>query len=394
MFCFLINLIYCYVDDQRCIAPTRIAEEPPKNYSLFHVQIITRHGQRTPLYALLPYENRGRWICDADDAISQREEANPNVFYRRYKVVYDDETSFPGNCNVGDLIIEGMRQHENLGKSYRQRFVNETKFLPESFDPQYFYFTSSYIERTFRSQEAFIVGLYPIRSNNEVIVVEMAGESHSPLFPNTGMCADQKKQSDEYLASDAYSNLSSYYDVLKDGLDAVSLSSSISDINKFCEWAIATNCKAENSPSFLTQSIIDSCHSVLANGQFVRYSVGERGIAASYILREMLYILDKRIEGKTNVKFAHFSAHDTSLAAILVALVPNQRFNNIPPYASHVTSEVYKGPNGKLYIRYLYNGEIVKIDGTDSYGLMSYDEFRKLVDPFLQFCQDVPLPTD
>ena len=393
MFFFLIFNSYEAVEDYRCVAPTNLPNEPPENYSLYHVQVITRHGQRTPLFEYLPYNSRGVWECDSDDSIAQREEANPTVFYRRYKVVHE-KTSFPGNCKAGDLILEGMQQHENLGKAYRKRFVDDLHFIPDYFDPPLFYFTTSYIERTFRSQEAFIVGLYPIRSNNEIIVTETAGEGHSPLFPNPVICKDISDQNDMYTESDEYKNLTQYYDTLKEGMQTVGLTNKSSDIVNFCEWAIATNCKIENSPNFLTQDVIDKCHIVFANGQFVKYSFGERGIAASYILREMLHILEKRIECKSKVKFAHFSAHDSSLAAILVALLPNQKFEYVTPYASHILFESYKGTDNKLYIRYSYNGEILRFEGTDEYGLIEYTQFRKLVNPFLEFCKDVPAPDD
>lgn len=393
MFLF-ISRVFSAVVDNRCVAPTTLDPEPP-NLKLVHAQIITRHGQRTPLNAYLPYENRGRWECDSEDAISQREEANPNVFYRRYKLVFDDKTtSFPGNCRSGDLLIDGMKQHQALGQSYRKRFVDETQFLPSDYDPLYFYFTSSYIERTFRSQESFIVGLYPVKSNNEVIQSDMSGSGESPLFPNANICKEVKDQSNLYKSSQKYLNLVDYYDNISDAMTAVGLNDSPSDITNFCEWAVTTNCKIENSPSFLTQEVIDTCHEVFATSQFYKYSLGERGAAASYTLREMLHVLDKKLEGRSQVRFAHFSAHDTSLAAILMTLVPEQKFTYIPPFASHILCEVYKDDDSKTFIRYLYNGKIIRFEGTDENGLIEYTAFRQFINPFLEYCKEVPAPTD
>jgi hypothetical protein len=95
---------------------------------------------------------------------------------------------------------------------------------------------------------------------------------------------------------------------------------------------------------------------------------------------------DAQIAGATKVKMGIFSAHDTSVAACLVALGFTDV--HIPFYRSHLAFEYWRGQNGVLSIRVVFNGIPVLVNPfTET--VVPLDDFRTVIQPFLDFCPNV-----
>ena len=65
----------------------------------------------------------------------------------------------------GELTGIGQRTHYLLGRRNRERYVNNTHFLSEKFDPHEILIYSTQINRTLLSAESQLQGLYPPNSN-------------------------------------------------------------------------------------------------------------------------------------------------------------------------------------------------------------------------------------
>jgi len=375
--------------DPLCVAPVKLAPVLD-NMTLFHVQLVTRHGQRTPLGVMLDHNQRGYWECDNINAISPRIHASPTKFYRRYRIVYDNST-YNRNCMPGDLTIEGMLQHKALGNSFKNQYIDDCGFLPKEFHPSFFYFASSYIERTFKSLQSFLTGLYPIKSHNEVFDVEMAGEYNTPLYANPNMCEEIRELKNIYKETMEYKSISEkYWPHLANAAQEMNVGNTTKEILKMCEWSIAMNCNPISSKEYFSREMIGACHEILALEQFFMHSL-RPGVGSSYTYREMFHIIDSSLMSKKRTKFSFFSAHDTTLAALYVTLT-KKNYTNLPPYASHLVSELYMDKSSVPYIRYIFNGEPVIIDYFNS-SVVNYNEFRKYMDPLIDHCHEVPIPT-
>ena len=61
----------------------------------------------------------------------------------------------------GELTAMGQRMHYLLGLRNRERYINNTHFLSEKFDPHEILIYSSQFNRTLLSAESQLQGLYP-----------------------------------------------------------------------------------------------------------------------------------------------------------------------------------------------------------------------------------------
>ncbi|CAF0756523.1 unnamed protein product [Adineta ricciae] len=178
---------------------------------LIGAQIIFRHGARTPLF-LMPsleeviYSNEhvenyapAKWdiklitkrngvivakenISSADDKDGKRD--------RQLK-------SMSGlSVRTGQLTAIGERQLFQLGKLIRSELIDPKEnagLIPATYDPQYVYCRSTYMDRTISSARAFLAGLFTSDEKDHKIQATGPFEievNHFPdedLFPNTNV---------------------------------------------------------------------------------------------------------------------------------------------------------------------------------------------------------------
>ena len=87
------------------------------------------------------------------------------------------------------------------------------------------------------------------------------------------------------------------------------------------------------------------------------------------------------VEGRSKFKFSLFSAHDSTVAAF-INYFKYRDLSTIPPYASHILTEVFK-KGKKYYIRWSYNGNIL-------HDLVSWDDFLLEINDCYQYCLETP----
>ena len=374
-----------------CQAPLK-KPIPINNKQLLHQILLIRHGHRTPSNIFLPVENRGYWTCDGAGAPAPRQESAPNNRYRYYEQILDPLTAeFPPSCRPGDLTIEGMQQHIELGSLYRDYLVNDLKFLPEKMNPLYFNFISSPLERTFRSAESFINGFYPPLSSNEVLSITCSSEHLSPLYVSSNSCLDFKEMSNNFSKSEEYLNqYQEFWNQISNIGEILGLNYSISNTHLICGWLVALNCtEGSRFPNFITLKNLETCRKEISFSQYDLYLSGKNnGIAGSATMRLILNIIDNALLNINEKKFTLLSSHDTTLSSILVML--GLKFEYVPPYASHLAIEFWKDLNEKVFIRFIYNGDVLNVPNFND-SLIPFDSFRSFIDPKTKFCQEIPI---
>lgn len=394
MFLILSSFVSSTIDE--CVAPREynILDVPGKTFKLKYVSILTRHGARSPLDPFLEREKRGAWRCDAEDAQATHVESNPLVRPRRIKSILDHRfAEYPPNCKLGDLIIDGMNQHRLLGQKLREYYYEKMHFIPEYYDPTVIYARCTAYDRTFRSAISFLSGLYEPADPNEVAEITMGSPSLDSLRPKKEFCQDFKDLAAKYFNSQGFIDI--YMKTLgeiKPVIDYLNVTdTSFAKIDKVCDWVTTMFCNDQYMPPEITSDMITTCRRFQGTMLYGLYGSDNatRGVAFSYGLREVLSHMDSYLNGESTHKFVLLSAHDSTVAALLSTLGYSHEF--IPPLASHVALEVYsEEATGELYIRFVFNGQPVKLLLMDNQELVKLDSFRHMIDPLINHCREMP----
>lgn len=387
----LLSLLLSVRVGKYCQAPHFTSfPDPVPNSTLVYAQVAFRHGHRSPLYTYLNVSERGEWNCNSPEFPGARTSTAPSRRYRFYHHRLDPRyVDYPPSCRMGDLTEIGQNQHIHLGSTYRQYLVDKLHFLPEKLDPSFIELVSSPVDRCYRSCESFVDGLYPPQNPNEVLSIETGTDDISDLVVSGGYCKELSDAMDAFREGPEVTTfITENLEYLQPGLTALGENVTWRGIKNLCGWMIAFNCSDSPRPTWMTDTLVATCsrESQLDQyGQFSRKSV-PRGLYGSYSLRKMLNAADERLaDSKSGKKFAVYSAHDTTIAAINVALGHVE--NEMPPYTSHLMAEYWKNhDDGEIYIRWVYNTEPLKLDLFGGKEVVRLDNFRFEMTPLLQHC--------
>ncbi|EGG22583.1 histidine acid phosphatase family protein [Cavenderia fasciculata] len=117
---------------------TPFKEYQPNGYHLKFMQVITRHGRRTPESTRYPLE---MWSCN-------------NI-----ENLISDHTEKP-TCAKGQLTVFGTKDLINVGRAYHTLLIDRLQFLSPQYTPSEIYIRSSDRERTISSARSLMHGLY------------------------------------------------------------------------------------------------------------------------------------------------------------------------------------------------------------------------------------------
>ena len=370
--------------DYVCSSPLAHAP-PPKGAKLISVSLFLRHGIRTPSNEWLHGDELGQWYCDSEDSYSPRyyfstvDNASRRYFNQMdYKLM-----KFPP---VGDLLIQGMEQHYELGKYMQKYYGEELRFIPKLLNRSLLGLRSSFIERTFRSGEAFMEGLYPPAVPNELIEFETGTQTTDPLYVLTNNCEELNEDYNVFVKSEEFIRRRDNAKVLYapiyeknnrkfDGFDWLFVG----------DFIASYICSGNALPSYVTDEMIVQSRKDIAFLSYGLFNI-TKGRAASPVLREYFRNTDQQLEGKTDKRFWLYSAHDTTIISLL------ELFGNyddaLPPFRSHLAIEIWEKSDGKKYVRFDYNGDLVKFDIFNGKTFVEYNEFKKKLQPYLNYCKE------
>ncbi|KAF4591578.1 acid phosphatase [Ophiocordyceps camponoti-floridani] len=181
----------------------------PPQLRLQLVQVLLRHGERTPvtarfanagLPAFWPYCSVARQlratVLLADDG--NKTSSLSTLEWRRRLETFGRTDGSPvaakgphgevdTMCDMGMLTDVGRLSTLRLGQRLRNLYVNQLGFLPASLDDDSLvYLRSTPVPRALESLQQAFVGLYPRVSRPPVIVTRVAADE--TLFPNDGNC--------------------------------------------------------------------------------------------------------------------------------------------------------------------------------------------------------------
>lgn len=325
-------------------------------------------------------------MCNSDEArVPRLTSFEVNGKRRRYSwKIRQEVTPFKPSCASGDLLLEGMDQHAELGNFYRSYLVDQTGFLPDVFDSELVSMRASGSERCVKSAIAFMNGMFPPAFPDEILDVKTGISGFDKLNPDPYGCSDLRRDYAAYITSDEFKARAESAKVMQKPLyDHLNLSWDGQNWQWIGDWLLSFYCSGQSIPSVVTEEMLEA-----AIGDTEFYSVGfvakYKEDATGPLWRLLMRSIDDRMSGFSQKRFELFSAHDATITAILAWFDPVSA-SGIPPYRSHIAVEMYE-LDGLPKLRFVYNGDVLTRDGKD---LMDMKDMKRMVLPSLGGCADM-----
>lgn len=398
--------------------------KPLKNAELLKVQVITRHGDRTPEVGVIPGD-KTVWDCNPVHGYGYSEledntrQSLGTMEMENYVKIPDlllkGKHFWKGSCDLGQLTPKGAQQHMQLGKVLREIYAKRLGFLPEEFpksqDKQNGLFAarSTDYKRTQQSARFLLTGLYPNEFNKKRQPLKLAIypaklETMRPsTFSKPGICPRLEQLEQEYAKSPELAELHNSTAALRARLlkrmnttHEISPDLKGNSIKNFFDSLMPRHCHGFPMPcrnevecvtpmdmEELLQAAIRE-NRIRFGGTPISHAISQLS-SSSFIKEIKASVLATIANSKAVVpKFELYSGHDTTLSSLLSVLRIKEL--PLPPFASNMIIELWKlKKKGKNYaIRIWFNGAAIQTKWCDF-------EAGCDLDTFLQFlAQNTP----
>ncbi|MEI6285481.1 MAG: histidine-type phosphatase [Bacillota bacterium] len=297
---------------------------------------------------------------------------------------------------LGELTPRGMQQEYQLGREFRQKYVDKYHLLTENYIPGSIYALSTEMNRTVMSADCLLAGFYPPGTGPKLADGQPALPDQMqviPVFTITGgqknfICPELENPDTVKILIYATLGQPMFLDEQKKYAADLKrwgaiMGADFPDMRTLLGASDYINCMLTNNaplPKGLTKSDAEK----MVNAGFVNqaelYSTdGVTRYMASDFMKRLNGELNRAAQGKQTNKLALYLGHDTSVLAVMSAI--RSPLPNNPPYAAHVEFDLFKNDAGQYYMTATYNGVAVKFanTGKDSCTL---EQFAALTSPY------------
>lgn len=319
--------------------------DPASDYELKLVQVLFRHGARTPLKSI-PDVMEAQWVPNLLEP-----PAHTHINY----VVTDLEggpkppapvedsyrkNTLTGGTFPGQLTTLGMQQLYELGKRLRRRYVEESHFLSPAFSLSEVYVRSTNIVRTIESARCLVAGLFQQKQNDVVPILTAEAESEI-LYPNYHGC-ELLRIVGSHRLKESYS----LPDIAED-LKSIQSELGIAADHRIDFILIRDDLVAREAHGLPCPPVLDTWKSKVKQRAVdticLLYTPDKSmslQLCVGPLLHVMLKNMDEKLSGTADRKLFLYSAHDTTLIPCLMALgVFDMEW---PPYAADITLELHQ----------------------------------------------------
>lgn len=356
--------------DQKSSSGTGADPNPSSPYELKLVQVLFRHGARTPLKSI-PDVMEVQWVPTLLDP-----PPHTHINYvvtdlhggpRPAAPVEDSyrKNILSGGTFPGQLTTVGMQQLYELGKRLRRKYVEESPFLSSTFSPAEVYVRSTNIVRTIESAKCLVAGLFQQKQKEIVHILTTEAESEI-LYPNYHGCKLLK-----LLGSHRWAESSTRPDIAAD-LQSIQSELGIAAHQHVDFILIRDDMVARETHGLPCPPVLDTWRNTVEQRAVDMmchiYEPSKREnlqLCVGPLLHTMLSNIEDKLQGTSsepNRKLFLYSAHDTTLIPCLMALgVFDMRW---PPYAADITLELHQHQQTKeAFVKVSYIGQDLLIPG-------------------------------
>lgn len=380
-------------------AATADAAYPAPGDRLKLVQVVFRHGARTPLSKKYwpelvdawdvcgrLYEPVGLLVIDEDGG------ERPVNSHDAAQVA----TKFKGGCAKGELTREGQQQARSFGRWLRHRYVTELSFLPEDLHEAaaLLYGRTTNYSRTVATLAGVLTGLLPGAAHP--ITVHTTEEMDEILFGNPASCQRLKTIVKTAVAAEEQPSpeVAAAQEAVRTALGLPA--------GEPVRWldlhdtlmTMQTHGKVALVPEGLRDPALQAVVERLATARFMRYVVG--GPEDPEVLRlgmgRLMALMLERMEAAAGGKNAAsggkdaasprlllYSGHDSTIMPLLAVL--GREVDHWPSYLANLVFELWETPKGDHYVRVLYDKEPLRTRHGETYALK--DLRHQVLGPYL-----------
>lgn len=375
------------------------------------VQVAFRHGARTPLSE--QYWPATQWVNCKDN-------------YEGAQVLLRDENGepdppplldlnapkLPGGCRQGQLTINGYRMAKNLGRWLRRRYVNQFDLLPAAYEPRTLAARTTCIDRTYKTLQGVITGLYP--DMNLPIVANASREREEIMYGKNTTCARlgpmfetlSSKLAEKEARSKSLAKLAERVAAALHLQDEAAGTHNVSWI-RLRDTLAAMEADNITLPKGATDFILDlvSVEAIREEAAIIGPSPSD-GLVDEVMCQEVIRLSIGPLIHRllTNMKAAAaapnecrlgvvpdntdcppkmilFAGHDSTVTPLIIALGVN--LDDWPPFASNVVFELWHNKEeGQQFVRILYDGEVVQLQHAITGGFVALDELEYELTPY------------
>ena len=392
---------YCNDDPTQSKIVPLTADELARVTELKQVQVMIRHGARTP-WGKEPCW-KGYDVSWNDCNVTELMLASPDTYpYDSqeapepwlFRKIYD---AFPSdlnglNCFTGQLLRKGYEQEQENGRILREQYLNQANtafnlFPSKSWadiSPDDLYLRSDDEQRTLMSGQTLLSTLFDVTKG--IVAWHTGDDNLDQIAPNAQACPALTGAQELAMASQTYQAVNNSQHV-------VGLSSQLDNIlgKGYWNWYnvidcfMTTVCTGREIPAnpetgaAVTDEIFNATitqveytyayNSNYNDSRFSRLGMG-------HTIYEMSTRMQAAIKGEPGaIKFGLWSAHDTSVMPLLSAIMLRQNGTNAwdgkwAQYAALFTIELYKQvqtvPGAGDLFRMTYNGQPLILPGCDA----------------------------
>ncbi|GJJ73342.1 hypothetical protein EMPS_05700 [Entomortierella parvispora] len=372
-----------------CQGITPVAKQtyqPIAAAKLLKVQVMMRHGDRTPT-AVLPGKQVDYDICSNPaelTSVGGNSKTQSPLLKPLITITEDNpfaDIFWTGNCEVGQLTDRGQNQTFQVGKDLRGIYVDLLKFIPQFLDTSKLYVRNTYVWRTRVSAENMLNGLYPLPCRSPGVEIEMDTfpETIETMTLNTA-CAKGVSIYEAFIKTPTFLNFYKQNYALMTKINTILGVENIAQTNetlngdtlmpRYCN-NIPLPCSATNSSDCITG---DEAAQAIAGTMFyahgpLRYEAGAeeaKRLTSGPFLKTLANGIRGTVNGTSGVKpFEFYSAHDATIDQNLAVIAdPDTPW---PGYASTLILETWEleansttgAKAGDQVVRALFEGRVV-----------------------------------
>lgn len=354
-----------------------------QNLQLQHIQVLFRHGARTPIKSSKEYDNftnieAVEWSRD----IFMKPLPHARVDFV-LKSLHNNDVLQPrspslllqGGGRGGELTTTGQQEAYDFGKWLADQYIVKQGFIPPMYTENGpVYVRSTYVQRTVYTAVGVMAGLYGKQSILEPVVIR-TDEKNDHLGPNWGACAHMNKR---FLY---------HWSVVEDGQEKLNEKMGVKSGARLYNYIeihdIITQRKHHGQ--FVPQYLLDQ-QSFIADEalalmmKILGNNVNELRNNVGSLVETLCCEINEAIAGTSKRKAIFYAAHDTTVLCLQKVLgIFDGKW---PPYVANVIIEVYKDDDGDHFVRVLHNQQPVVLDeeGMDQY--LPVEKFMKLAQEY------------
>ena len=312
----------------------------------------------------------------------------------------------------GELTNVGKRMHYLLGVRNRKKYINETGFLSKTYNPSEVLFQTTDVNRTIESVYSQLQGLYPygfgIQLNDQQINVFQNPGIEEKYYINHSLSNNESLpfniqlmpvhvthnqenkyglQSEKYCPSlkgtaekrqkrkeiiDIQTNLSTKYEEMFKTLEGTNDTSFFFNYWNTFKYADNFFVDEAEGDDFTILKNFSNFNKIVYEQEMRNFLEADYfgtnyfnktmvQLSVSYLMRDIVDMMEKVINNQSKVKFYAFSAHDTNMAGIELfnEYINNDTSAKYSPFASNSFYELsYNNETNDYYVEYIFNEQV------------------------------------